>query len=180
MATSPTLAERLGKSTLVFLGSSIVAVVATVSLGNLAESQGWCCFHGWALAHDTGAGVLLIFGLMGYHLVRIIGVRTGVLTANVQFGWLAHFTYIAAIVATFPIWRLMEMVPLTASIGRVVDETLPDVPLAAIFGLISGQIVLVRYSRGRQETSLGLSLVGIAVCLLVFAFALYASAILGS
>ena len=41
---------------IVFVLSTVFAVMATVMLAMAAEANHWCCVHGWALMHGSGLG----------------------------------------------------------------------------------------------------------------------------
>lgn len=56
------------------------AVGATLLLAVIADARGWCCVHTWAMMHGSGEVVILLFGLLGFHLARAVGRRCELLT----------------------------------------------------------------------------------------------------
>src|SRR5262245_50150043 len=88
------------RSIVVFILSATFAVIATVVLAMAAEANHWCCVHGWALIHGSGLGVVLGFGLIGFHLVSIVGAFAGYLSSPSPFGWLTHAAYLASALGT--------------------------------------------------------------------------------
>jgi hypothetical protein len=86
----------------VFVLSTGFAIGATNVLASHADSAGWCCVHTWAMAHGTGLIVLLLFGLLGFHLVRAVGRRLGLITrsARSSWSWLPHVAYASGALGT--------------------------------------------------------------------------------
>src|SRR5262245_2899124 len=89
------------QASLVAILSVAFAIGATIALAAVADRAQWCCVHGWALAHATGLIVLMLFGLVGYHLIRAIGTRLGWLALPARSSWLPHVAYVSAALGTF-------------------------------------------------------------------------------
>jgi hypothetical protein len=93
---------------IVFLLSTVFAVLATATLAMTADAYRWCCVHGWALAHGSGLGVLLGFGLVGFHVVSGIGARFGYLRSSWPLGLPAHFAYLGSALGTVGFLRFAD------------------------------------------------------------------------
>jgi hypothetical protein len=106
----PAIAETLRtmKTVLVFFASAVFAIVATIALASTADALHWCCVHGWALLHGSGESVLLLSGLVGFHVVSLVGsLRTTwrkKLPSSWPPGWLAHAAYITAAFGMWQYW----------------------------------------------------------------------------
>src|ERR1700730_4368091 len=148
--TQPSRSRAALRSVFVFLISSVIALAGTWALAAVADAHRWCCVHSWALAHGTGLVVLLLFGLLGFHLVSIVGVRLGLLSASSRFGWLAHAAYIGGALATLFLTQQFMWL-----------------------GLLAGVSSLVLRLRGHVVPRFGLAVVGLVVSVLASAQWLY-------
>jgi hypothetical protein len=141
---------RFARGASVFALSSAFAVAGTAALAAVANAQGWCCVHSWALAHGTGVAVLLLFGLLGFHAVRGAGLRAGLLPAATEFGWLSHIAYVGGALGTFIFTEHFMWL-----------------------GLGAGVAAVVLHRRGRKVHPFGLAVVGLVVSALSVAYWAY-------
>ncbi len=141
----------------VFVSSTGFAIGATALLASYADSAGWCCVHTWALAHSTGAIVLLSFGLLGFHLVRAVGTRLGFLTRSERSSWsaLTHVAYISGALGSFYYTQHFMWL-----------------------GLAAGVAAVWLWINGRAVQPFGLAIVGLIVSVLCAASWLYISYII--
>ena len=146
--TQPFRSKGALRSVFVFLISSVLALAGTWTLAALADARGWCCVHSWALAHGTGLVVLLLFGLLGFHLVSIVGVRLGLLSAPPGFGSLAHAAYLGGALATLFFTEHFVWLGLAASISALVlrlrGHVVPRFGLAVV-GLVVSLLAGVQW-----------------------------------
>jgi hypothetical protein len=117
-------------------------VGATQLLASLADARGWCCVHSWAMLHGSGEVVLLLFGLLGFHLVRGVGKRLGLIHPLARSSWLPHVAYISGALGTFVF---------TAPFMWV--------------GLFAGGAAVLQRMRGRAVRPFGLAIIGVVVSL---------------
>ena len=80
----------------VFALSAVFAVLATILLAVVADANNWCCVQSWGLAHGTGVVVLLLFGLLGFHIISFAAARFGSRAPRPLYGWLPHLAYLLA------------------------------------------------------------------------------------
>ena len=132
------------RTTLLFVLSLICGLAGTAALAALATSLQWCCVNSWALLHDTGPVVFLLFALAGYHLVSAIGAKRGQLPSAWPPGWLAHTAYVAAALGT--VWSISFVPSSVAGLGGGLG---PNYALVAI-GFISGILGVLLKMRGRR------------------------------
>ena len=144
--TSPSKVQAVA----VLIASSVFAIGATAALASVANAGGWCCVHSWALAHGTGLVVLLLFGLVGFHVVRTAGARFGLLPQSPQFGVLPHVAYISGALGTFLFTQHFMWL-----------------------GLLAGVAAVVRHVRGHRVAPFGIALGGLVVCVLAAAYWAY-------
>jgi hypothetical protein len=142
MATPSRLSAAF-RGGVVFLLSLAFAVAGTIALALLANARNWCCVHSWALAHGTGPPVLLLFGLLGYHVVLFVGTRLRWLTTASWFGFLAHVAYVGGAVGTLYFTRQFVWL-----------------------GLLAGLLVLIRRLQGHAVAQFGLGIFGFVVSIL--------------
>lgn len=134
----------------VFVLSVAFAVGATVLLASYAGSADWCCVHPWAMAHGTGLVVLLLFGLLGFHLVRAVGERLGLLVPTARSNWLPHVAYVCGSLGTFVLTEHFMWV-----------------------GLVAGGATVWQRARGRAVRPFGLAIIGLLVSVLDAAYWIY-------
>ena len=130
-----------------FITSSTFAVLATGGLAALADQFEWCCVHGWALMHGTGGLVLMLFGLIGFHLFSFVGLRTGALRPFNRFGLWPHVAYLGGALGMFIFTEHFMWI-----------------------GLFVGITVVVAYFRGTRLQPLGLGVVGLIASILSVAY----------
>ena len=114
--------RRIFEGTAVLALSGAFAVAVTALLAALAEANNWCCVHGWALAHGSGLVVVLLFGLVGYHIVRAVGIRIGILSPFPRFAVLPHAVYVAGALGTLFFTSYFAIVGLGAGVYAVVKR----------------------------------------------------------
>jgi hypothetical protein len=138
----------------VFALATGFAIGATALLASYADSAGWCCVHTWALAHSTGLIVLLSFGLLGFHVVRAVGTRLGLLTPSARSSWsaLPHVAYISGALGSFYYTQHFMWL-----------------------GLAAGLAAVWMWGNGRAVQPFGLAIVGLLVSVLCAASWLYIS-----
>ena len=124
----------------VFALSAGFAIGATALLAFYADSAEWCCVHSWAMAHGTGLVVLLLFGLIGFHLVRAVGKRFGLITLSARSSWLPHVAYISGALGKFMLTEHFMWV-----------------------GLIAGGAAVWKRVKGRPVQPFGLAIMGLLV-----------------
>lgn len=153
MTNGRKIADSLALLTL----STLFAVGATAGLAHIADSNNWCCVHSWAMAHGSGLVVLLLFGLVGYHIFAAVGTRLNLLTRKSRLGWLPNLAYLSSALGTLFFTGFFMWIGLVTS-------------AAAILGRI----------RGRVVQPFGLVLVAAFVSSLSFAYWLYIQWIISS
>jgi hypothetical protein len=125
----------------IFVSSVGFAIGATALLAWYADSAGWCCVHSWAMAHGTGLVVFLPFGLLGFHLVRAVGTRLGLITPSAASSWLPHIAYLSGALGTFVLTEHFMWLGLVAGAAaiwqRVNGRTVQPFGLAIIGFLVS-------------------------------------------
>ena len=131
--------------------SVLFTVIAAGLLAFAADSRGWCCVHSWAMAHGSGLVILLLFGLLGFHLVRAVGKRLGLIMPPASASWLPHVAYVSGALGTFYLTEHFMWV-----------------------GLIAGVAAVLLRIKGRAVTPFGLAIIGLLVSLLSLAEWLYA------
>jgi hypothetical protein len=134
----------------VFALSAGFAIGATAMLASYADSAGWCCVHSWAMAHGSGLVVLLLLGLLGFHLVRAIGNRLGLITLLARSSWLPHVAYISGTLGTFMLTEHFTWV-----------------------GLVAGSAAVWQRLKGRAVQPFGIAIIGLLVSVLGAAYWLY-------
>jgi hypothetical protein len=134
----------------VFALSAAFAIGATALLASYADSAGWCCVHSWAMAHGSGLVVLLLLGLLGFHLVRAIGKRLGLITLPARSSWLPHVAYISGALGTFMLTEHFMWV-----------------------GLVAGSAAVWQRLKGRSVQPFGIAILGLLVSVLGAAYWLY-------
>jgi hypothetical protein len=127
----------------VFALSVGFAIGATALLASYADLAGWCCVHTWAMAHGTGLVVLLLFGLLGFHLVRVVGKRLGLITPSARSSWLPHVAYMSGALGTFMLTEHFMWV-----------------------GLLAGSVAVWQRVKGRAVQPFGLAIIGLLVSVL--------------
>ena len=133
------------KTFVVFILSTLLAFAATALLASIAESNHWCCVHSWALMHGSGLIVLMLIGLVGYHVITFLGIRFGLLQPYPRFGWLSHTAYLSSAFGTLFITEDLMWIGLTSSIAAFVQRF-----------------------RGREVMPFGLAIMGLFISLLTF------------
>lgn len=81
---------------------SILILVASIAFGVagffgtafLFDSMNWCCFHSWALLHGTGAVVFLLWGYLGFHIVKLL------VKAREQFSAVPNLAFVCSALGT--------------------------------------------------------------------------------
>jgi hypothetical protein len=134
----------------VFALSVGFAIAATQLLASLADAMGWCCVHSWAMLHGSFAVVFLLFGLVGYEVVRVVGRRLRLITPAAPSSWLPYVAYVSAALGT-----LME----TGAFMWV--------------GVVAGGRAVVQRIRGRAVRPFGLAVIGLIVGLLSLCLWIY-------
>lgn len=134
----------------VFVLSVGFAIGATALLAAFADSAGWCCVHSWAMAHGTGLVVLLLFGLLGFHLIHAVGKRLGLITPSARSSWLPHVAYVSGALGTFLFTQHFMWV-----------------------GLVAGSLAVWQHAKGRAVQPFGLAIIGLLVSALGAAYWLY-------
>ena len=130
-----------------FMLSALFAVAGTAALPEVANLNNWCCVHSWAMAHGSGLVVLLLFGLISYHLLAAAGTRLHLLSPSPRFGWLPHCAYLGGALGTLFFTEFFMWV-----------------------GLIAGVVVVALRLRGRVVHPFGLAVVGLVVSVLAVAY----------
>jgi hypothetical protein len=144
MAAKPTSFWVEAFQTVLVGGLSIAFAIAfTAGLAAVADANNWCCVHSWALMHGSGAVVGLLAGLLGFHIVRTIGARTGMLAPAAQFGVLPHAAYVFGALGTLYFTEQLMWV-----------------------GLGAGALALILSATGRSVQPFGLAVIGLAVSLI--------------
>jgi hypothetical protein len=138
------------EATALFVSSALFAIAATAILAEIADTNSWCCVHSWALAHGTGLVVLLLFGLIGYHITVALGTRLHLLRPCPHFGWLPHLSYLGGAFGTLFFTQHLMWV-----------------------GLIAGVSAVALRWRGRAVQPFGLAVVGLVVSVLAIAYWCY-------
>jgi hypothetical protein len=133
-----------------FTVTAFLAVLATAGLAYVADELNWCCVHGWALVHGSGAIVLLLFGLVFYHAVVSVGLRLHLVRPFNQFGLWPHVSYIGGALGTLFLTEQFMWV-----------------------GLFGGLVAAGLWLKGRPVQPMGIAVVGISVSLLNVANWLY-------
>jgi hypothetical protein len=90
--------------------------------------------------------VLLLFGLVGFHIISFAGVRTGLLAPRPRYGWLPHLAYVGTALGT-------------QSLTGFADYFM-------WLGLFASMIGVVCRLRGRIVQPFGLIIVALAVSVL--------------
>jgi hypothetical protein len=142
--------RELFETVLVCVLSTAFGIAFTVGLAATADANNWCCVHSWALAHGSGAVVFLLSALVGFHIVRTIGSRLGLLTPAPQFGVLAHAAYVFGALGTL-----------------IFTEQL------MWFGLGAGVVALSLHFAGRSVRPFGLVVIGFFTSLISVASWVY-------
>jgi hypothetical protein len=141
--------SRWQASSVLVLSVSL-GIGATALLASYADSAGWCCVHSWAMAHGTGLVVLLLFGLLGFHVVRAVGVRLCLIAPSARTSWLPHVAYVSGALGTFLFTQHFMWV-----------------------GLAAGSLAVWQRVKGRTVQPFGLAIVCLLVSTLAAAYWLY-------
>jgi len=141
----------------VFVLSLMCGLCGTAALAIIADRRQWCCVNSWAVLHDTGPVVFLLFALAGYHLVSAIGAKMGHLPSPWPPGWLAHTAYVASALGT--VWSSSFVPSSVAGLGGGLG---PNYALVAI-GFISGILGVLLKMRGRRVRQFGLVVTSLIV-----------------
>lgn len=95
------------------------------------------------MAHGSGLVVLFLFGLLGFHLVRAVGKRVGLITPAARSSWLPHVAYISGALGTFVLTEHFMVV-----------------------GLVAGGAAVWQRVQGRTVEPFGLAIIGLLVSVL--------------
>jgi hypothetical protein len=146
--------------------SVIGGLLATVGLARLAENKHWCCVHGWAMIHGTGAVVFLLLALTAFHLASAVGAKAGYVASPWPPGWLAHTAYISAALGT-----LSGVGDFLTPVLGVAAYHLDDV--LVIVGVIAAGVAIAWRLRGRRVRQFGLVIASLLVSCLSVAETIY-------
>lgn len=103
------------------------------------------------MAHGSGLVILLLFGLLGFHLIRAVGKRLGLIVPPARATGLPHVAYVSGALGTLFFTEHFMWV-----------------------GLIAGLAAVLLRIKGKAVAPFGLAIVGLLASLLSLAVWLYA------